>query len=317
MFNKIILFLHLLCFAGITNSIEETQLTKEERIEFISKLEIEFEKQILEDISLSPDEVDEMREYVAYLKEKESWPMTLTEAVDIIISTTPKKNIPIIMATPKEELSKYHLNWGQGIRNAFGLWKGNPELTSSVCGIECHPDDVSMKIIEAVWSELHNKGKKIETKYGDSEGNEPILSIESLMNFALSYKPCLDGDECHSFFTLPEVPPNVSNFLDKNEINEEFITYNTLIMLKLYRAQLEQAHQSYEIRDGKYGSNHPILTAFKKYSGNTVSGEFVSSSISYMWAKTQDKLKGNALIKNELNRIEKELNSIEKGVYWN
>jgi hypothetical protein len=168
MLNKVVMFLLLTCFLGVSNSEEVTNLTKEERLEFVTKLESEFEKQISEDKSLSQDEIVEMREYVAYLKERESWPKTLEEAVDNIISTMPKKDAPIIMETPREELSKFHHNWGQGIRNAFGLWKGNPELINSVCGEECHPDDVSMKIIEAVWDNLHNKAQKKDTKNGAS-----------------------------------------------------------------------------------------------------------------------------------------------------
>ena len=153
-FRVLVVFFALLGFSNL--AFAEKEPTKEERLEFISKLEKEFEKQISEDESLSTEEIKEMRDYVEYLKESETWPRTLEEAVEKIISTMPKEDGPVIMKTPREELSKYHHSWGQGIRNAFGLWKGNPWLTESVCGEECHPDEVSMKIMEAVWDKLHN-----------------------------------------------------------------------------------------------------------------------------------------------------------------
>ena len=160
MFHKLFTIVLIAGFVGASYADDQIEPTKEERIEFVSKLEQEFEKKIAEDKSLSEEDIKEMREHVAYLKEKETWPRTLEEAVDSIISTMPKKDAPLIMKTPRNDLVKYHHGWGTGIRNAFGLWKGNPELMQSACGKECHPDDASMKIIEAVWDRLHNQALK-------------------------------------------------------------------------------------------------------------------------------------------------------------
>lgn len=154
-FKFLILFFVLLGFGS--QALAEKEPTKEERLELITNLENEFEKQISEDKSLSTEEIKEMRDYVEYLKESETWPRTLAEAVEKIITTMPKEDAPVIMKTPRKELSKYHHSWGKRIRNAFGLWKGNPWLTKSVCGEECHPDEVSMKIIEAVWDKLQKQ----------------------------------------------------------------------------------------------------------------------------------------------------------------
>jgi hypothetical protein len=57
-----------------------------------------------------------------------------------------------VRETKKEDLISFHLGWGTGIRNDFGLWRGNTNLLA-----DCHttvPEDASMVIIEAVWKKL-------------------------------------------------------------------------------------------------------------------------------------------------------------------
>jgi len=58
---------------------------------------------------------------------------------------------------PEEQLIRFHHGWGTGIRNEFGLWKGNKELLAD-CHAE-HPDDASMVIIQAVWERLQKASK--------------------------------------------------------------------------------------------------------------------------------------------------------------
>ena len=84
-------------------------------------------------------------------------PKTLDEAVSFILKDMSPENIKVIKATERNDLIKYHHGWGTGIRNSFGLWQDNSELLQSICKTRCHPDDASMKIIEAVWDKLHNK----------------------------------------------------------------------------------------------------------------------------------------------------------------
>jgi hypothetical protein len=72
----------------------------------------------------------------------------------MIISRLPEKDRLLIKNTAKENLIQYHHGWGTSIRNYYGLWRGNKNLLVSACGEPCHPDDASMKIIEAVWKEL-------------------------------------------------------------------------------------------------------------------------------------------------------------------
>ena len=87
-------------------------------------------------------------------RKNDSWPRTVKAAVSNILSTMSNKDKDILKKTKKEDLIKFHHGLGTGIRNEFGLWKGNEELLISACGKPCHPDEASMVIIEAVWIEL-------------------------------------------------------------------------------------------------------------------------------------------------------------------
>jgi hypothetical protein len=84
----------------------------------------------------------------------DKWPETVEAATQMIISRLPEKDRLLVKNTRKEDLIQYHHGWGTGIRNYYGLWRGNKKLLLSACGKPCHPDDASMKIIEAVWEEL-------------------------------------------------------------------------------------------------------------------------------------------------------------------
>lgn len=86
-----------------------------------------------------------------------TWPTTVADTVRDILSGMSDKDKQIVRSTQKVDLIKFHHGWGTGIRNHYGLWRGNTELIKSACGKPCHPDDASMKIIEAVWVELQKK----------------------------------------------------------------------------------------------------------------------------------------------------------------
>lgn len=82
-------------------------------------------------------------------------PSTLAEAVAHILSEMSVDEKRRVRETKREDLIQFHFGWGMGIRNALGLGSGNYALLRSACGGElCHPDDASMRIIEAVWVEL-------------------------------------------------------------------------------------------------------------------------------------------------------------------
>jgi hypothetical protein len=82
----------------------------------------------------------------------DKWPVTLAEAVADITAGMSEQDKQLLRATKKEDLIQFHHGWGTGIRNGFGLWRGNDKLIRSACGKPCHPDDASMVIIEAVWT---------------------------------------------------------------------------------------------------------------------------------------------------------------------
>jgi len=84
----------------------------------------------------------------------EKWPTTLADAVAYITKGLSEDDKRLLRETKKEDLIKFHMGWGMGIRNGFGLWRGNDKLIESACGKGCHPDDASMVIIEAVWAAL-------------------------------------------------------------------------------------------------------------------------------------------------------------------
>lgn len=61
----------------------------------------------------------------------------------------------VFFNTPKKDLIKFHHGFGTYIRNTFGLWSGHPELLASMClPLDTHPDDVSFKIILALWERV-------------------------------------------------------------------------------------------------------------------------------------------------------------------
>jgi len=123
----------------------DTSLTKEQEIEIVKLIVVKWEEQ---------QKREQKEEEIEKLK---VLPKTLDEAVTLILSDMSSENLNILKETERDDLIKYHHGWGTGIRNSFGLWGANDELIKSICNTPCHPDDASMKIIEAVWDELHNK----------------------------------------------------------------------------------------------------------------------------------------------------------------
>ena len=84
----------------------------------------------------------------------DKWPTSVAETVRDIVQRLPEQDKQVVRTAKKEDLIKFHHGWGTGIRNHYGLWRGNDKLILSACGKPCHPDDASMVIIEAVWQAL-------------------------------------------------------------------------------------------------------------------------------------------------------------------
>jgi hypothetical protein len=85
----------------------------------------------------------------------DNWPVTVEGAVDDLLPRLSLSEKLMVRFMKKEDTISLHLGLGMLIRNRYGLWRGNDKLILSACGFPCHPDDASVKIIEAVWQELH------------------------------------------------------------------------------------------------------------------------------------------------------------------
>ncbi len=86
------------------------------------------------------------------------WPKTCTEAVDRLVQHLDAESKDLVRDTSRDDLVQFHHGWGTGIRNDFGLWRGNDALIDSCLALdkaaERHPDAVSMIIIKQLWLRL-------------------------------------------------------------------------------------------------------------------------------------------------------------------
>ncbi len=80
------------------------------------------------------------------------FPRTVSEAIDRILSVMNEFNKARLREMRRDDLSGLHISLGLGIRNEFGLWRGNKKLLAS-CGLA---GDASSVIIEALWRRLQN-----------------------------------------------------------------------------------------------------------------------------------------------------------------
>ena len=82
------------------------------------------------------------------------WSTTVQETVRDILANMSAEEKTKIHDTKRESHS---IPFDLGCRNPEPLrsLEGDGELMLSACGRPCHPDDASMKIMEATWDELH------------------------------------------------------------------------------------------------------------------------------------------------------------------
>jgi hypothetical protein len=90
--------------------------------------------------------------------ERDTWPTTVDEAARRIVAALDNESKARLRALSDDQLIQYHFSLGMGIRNSYGLWRGNDKLLES-CGhgdgAKVDPDACSGIIIEAVWRLLH------------------------------------------------------------------------------------------------------------------------------------------------------------------
>ena len=84
-------------------------------------------------------------------KQQDVFLPTVSDVVKDILKMSDKATIK---NTPKGDLYKYHHGWGTGIRNQYGLWRGNRALLEDIG--TSHPDATSVVIMEAVGDALQN-----------------------------------------------------------------------------------------------------------------------------------------------------------------
>lgn len=89
--------------------------------------------------------------------DKRNWPRTVEEAVERLIDEMPDDLVLELAYTPEDHLIIYHRWLGMGIRNNFGLWRGNKSLLRSCGSADMHPDSASTVIIKATWERLREK----------------------------------------------------------------------------------------------------------------------------------------------------------------
>ena len=100
------------------------------------------------------------------LLSEEEWPVTCEDATDWLVDNLDDESKAFVRSTAQEDLIRFHHGWGTGIRNNFGLWRGNSKLIASCLGLDddaqnnsdSYPfaaDDVSMIIIERTWKRLN------------------------------------------------------------------------------------------------------------------------------------------------------------------
>jgi hypothetical protein len=91
----------------------------------------------------------------------DQWPTTVDAVVVDILAGMSEQGKETLRHTKREDLIRFHHGWGTGIRNHYGLWRGNKELLHSACGKEpCRPDTASMIIIERVWEAVQDANDK-------------------------------------------------------------------------------------------------------------------------------------------------------------
>lgn len=103
------------------------------------------------------NQTDTVKKRDAYEYDPANPVKTVDEAVDIIMAQLEKNDIEYLKNSSEKDRYLLHFGLGMGIRNSFGLWKGNEALLKDACGGQiCHPDEASSVIIEKLLTKVKN-----------------------------------------------------------------------------------------------------------------------------------------------------------------
>ncbi|MEL0604640.1 MULTISPECIES: DUF6794 domain-containing protein [Pseudoalteromonas] len=82
-------------------------------------------------------------------------PQTCEGAIKKVAESLDDDSIKTLKETKKEDLIMFHMSWGMGIRNSYGLWSENSPIrkscAKSIGEQDMHPDNASGIIMDGVW----------------------------------------------------------------------------------------------------------------------------------------------------------------------
>lgn len=110
---------------------------------------------------------EEPRKPPVSIREEDTWPRSIAEAVVKLRSELPPD---VLEKVRRGKTIEFHLGLGTGIRNQFGLWRGNKPLLNSCAAVAkkrrepeaLHPETCSHLIIEALQQSLAADGAAAE-----------------------------------------------------------------------------------------------------------------------------------------------------------
>ncbi len=85
---------------------------------------------------------------------RNQWPDSVSATVDDLLMRMSSQDMAMLKTTKREDLILFRRGLGGSICRYYGLNKGNKKLFIAACGRRCNPEDVSVKIIEALWLRL-------------------------------------------------------------------------------------------------------------------------------------------------------------------
>ena len=82
---------------------------------------------------------------------KEKW----NEIIKQVKDEAPEDFKQLLITLTKQDLISFHHTLGRHIRNAHGLWElgHEPVIEDGIDVSKNHPDNISMRIIEAIWQD--------------------------------------------------------------------------------------------------------------------------------------------------------------------
>ena len=87
-------------------------------------------------------------------------PETCSGVVEKIYGKLDAGSIKTLRDTKREDLIKFHLTWGMGIRNSNGLWTKDSKIRRSCAQSlgkdDMDPESASTVIMEMVWDRVHS-----------------------------------------------------------------------------------------------------------------------------------------------------------------